>query len=545
MRGADILVKMLIDHGVTHIFGVPGDTSMAFHDAIGVVEVPSGGGALYVVPGVSEANMSNIPLLCLASEITMSSEEMCALTDCNQEALFASASKWNTKVRLSSKLPQMIRKAIRTATSGTPGATVLSLPENLLRDAFDGKESDVYGCEQDGRWQQLQNMPTIERAQEIYDVIRKAKKPVILAGGGVHLANAYQELEELAKGLNVPVVTSIDGKGSVAETEYYSLGVVGANGGSAPANEVVMQADMILVLGCKMDKVTTMGEKLIPSDAVIVQVDVDEMILANVLRVKYPVMCDIKGFLQQLNAVHSHSELPPQHNKDWMAFVEKQRKAKEAFIQKDYSRTAPYGVVSAKIFECLEKITDEKTVFCGDAGTPTPYISSYLKQKVAGKNTVIPRAHGALGYAIGASIGAQVARPDHKVICMVGDSSFGMAMGELETAKRVGLPIVFINFQNNCYGWIKTIQRLYYEENYFGVDFSPIDAVKIAEGFGIKGKNITCNQEIETVLKWALELGEPVMINVITEKHENFIPPVYQWEKDAAVTFTDREKLVY
>jgi acetolactate synthase-1/2/3 large subunit len=165
MRGADVIVKLLIKHGVEHIFGVPGDTSMAFHDAllkesdkiqhilcrderhaayaadayarvtgkIGVVEVPSGGGALYVVPGISEANLSNIPLLCIASEISMDSDEMNALTDCNQEDLFAAVSKWNTKIRLSSKIPQMVRKAIRMSTSGVTGATVLSVPEaNLM-----------------------------------------------------------------------------------------------------------------------------------------------------------------------------------------------------------------------------------------------------------------------------------------------------------------------------------------------------------------------------------------------------------------------------
>lgn len=576
MRGADVLVKLLIDHGVTHIFGVPGDTSMAFHDAlrlnkdkithvlcrderhasyaadaysrltgkIGVVEVPSGGGALYVVPGVSEANGSNIPLLCIASEITMTSDEMNALTDCNQVDLFASSSKWNTKIQLSQKIPQMVRKAIRTATSGVPGACVLTFPENILREPFTGKESDIYGNIKDGRWQEIPAVATMDCAEDVYKLISNAKKPVILAGGGCHHAKAYEQLDKFAREYSIPVVSSIDGKGSVAETEYYSVGVVGANGALEPANEVVMNSDFILILGSKLDKVTTMGEKLIPEDAVIVQVDINEFTLANVLKVQYPVLCDINGFLQQMNNINKNPEAFAEKHKEWMDFIKVQREKKMEIIAEDYSRTSS-AVVSAKIFECLEKITDENAVFCGDAGTPTPYISSYLLQKKAGKQAIIPRAHGALGYALGSSIGAQVARPDAKVICMVGDASFAMSLGELETAKRLQLPIIFINFQNNCYGWIKTIQKLYYEENYFGVDFSSIDAVKIAEGFGIKGKHIHNNDEIEEVLTWAVAQNEPIMINVLAQDQRDFIPPVYQWKKDAKLDSENREKLVY
>lgn len=575
MRGADVIVKLLELHGVTHIFGVPGDTSMAFHDAllresdkikhilcrderhaayaadayarvtgkIGVVEVPSGGGALYVIPGISEANLSNIPFLCIASEITMDSDEMNALTDCNQEDLFAAVSKWNTKIKLSSKIPQMVRKAIRMSTAGVTGATVLSVPEDLLRSEFNGKENDIYALDKTGKLGGLKNDAIDEAALKVVSMIEEAAKPIVLAGGGVHLSGAYEELEEFVKRYSVPVVSSIDGKGSVSELSEYALGTVGANGGSVEANTVMKEADLIIILGSKLDNVTTMGLKIINPEAKIIQVDISDEVLGNVLKVTYPVLCDIKMLLKKINAAENNFNFSEKFQ-EWREFSKNKRQEKIDRIQKEYQRESEY-VIAARVFDVLDRVADENAVFVGDAGTPTPYISAYLLQKKAGKHSIIPRAHGALGYALGASLGAQVGRPDARVFSMFGDGSFGMSMGDLETAKRLNLPIIFINFQNDCFGWIKTIQRLYYKEDYFGVDFGCINAVKIAEGMGIQGRHITKNSEIEEIINWALEQNAPVLLNVLVEPPTDYVPPVYQWEVDVELEPENRKKLVY
>ncbi len=157
----------------------------------------------------------------------------------------------------------------------------------------------------------------------------------------------------------------------------------------------------------------------------------------------------------------------------------------------------------------------------------------------------MPRAHGSLGYALPAAIGVKVAKPYSTVISMFGDGSFGMAVGDLETAKRIGLPIVFINFQNNSYGWIKTIQRLYYDERYFAVDFDRIDASRIAEGFGVASKRVDSNDEIEAAISWSLEQTKPVLLDVIIETPTDLVPPVVKWEKDKVLPAQERRKLTY
>jgi acetolactate synthase-1/2/3 large subunit len=127
----------------------------------------------------------------------------------------------------------------------------------------------------------------------------------------------------------------------------------------------------------------------------------------------------------------------------------------------------------------------------------------------------------------------------------MGDSSLGMALGDLETAKRLGLPIIFVNFENNCYGWIKTIQRLYFDEKYFAVDFCPVNTVAIALGFGLAAQNISTNAEIEGGIRWALSQDRPVLLNVLMEPPTSFVPPVLKWERDSKVPASQRKKLTY
>ena len=578
MRGADVLVEMLIRQGVKAVFGVPGDTSMAFHDAlrlrqkeirhilcrderhaayaadayarvsgrVGVVEVPSGGGALYVVPGLSEANCSNIPLVCLASEITMSSAETNALTDCNQMQLFAAVTKWNASVSSPEQIPHLMRKAFRQASGGAPGAAALTLPENVLRSEYTGGEANLFTLPQTRDYPAFRNQPLPQDIARIGELLKKAERPLVLFGGGIHLSGAYKEALDFVERYQLPVVTSVDGKGSIQEYHPLAMGTVGANGGSAQANEIGRRADLLFVVGSKMDNVTTFGRQLVSPEAAVIQADIAETSIGNNLPVTLPVMADARAVLAALTEAWDGTDYAVRHQawNDWAKekFAEKRRLIQEASGQDTAKVCIPY------FFEELRRLTGPDTIFTGEAGTPTPYLASYLRQKKAGRLTILPRAHGALGYAIGAALGAAVGRPDHQVISLFGDGSFGMSMGDLETARRCKLPILFIHLQNDCYGWIKTIQRLYYKCNYYGVDFTPIDGVKIAQGFYLPAKNIAANDQVAEGLEWALDQvkkGGPAFLNVEIQPIEEYVPPVCQWEKDIQLPEEQRKKLVY
>lgn len=578
MRGSDVIIEMLIAHGVEHVFGVPGDTSMHFHNSffhrkdrinhilchdernagymadayarvsgkVGVVETPSGGGALYVVPAVSEAYNSCIPMLCLSSDIGLVSVEQGSLTDIDQEALMKPITKWNQKIKIGSKIPYLFRKAFRMATGGVPGAVHLALPENILEDEVKFTDEELKGSGLTGSNSPFRYGPCDSDLTLVAEMFMNAKRPIILAGGGVHLSNAYEELAKVVETFHLPLATSINGKGAISELSKFSIGVVGANGGSMEGLEIVQKADFVLALGSKLNNVTTIGKTLFNDSCRIAQVDIGENLLDANIRTNVAIMSDIKAFLEKLLEIMKAKGLEdPSRFDTWNKFVCRKMQEKQARIQKDVEKVEDL-VTPAYFFNMLWNLTDEDTYFVADAGTPTPYLSSYFRQKKAGRHTVLPRAHGSLGYALPASLGVQVAKPGCKVIAMHGDASFCMAAGELETAVRCKLPIVFINFQNYAYGWIKTIQKLYFDETYFAVDFGKsFNTEKIAQGFGLKAKTIHSNTEVKDGLDWALNQDGPVMLNLMIEPPTKTIPPVLKWEKDAVKPADERIKLTY
>ena len=197
--------------------------------------------------------------------------------------------------------------------------------------------------------------------------------------------------------------------------------------------------------------------------------------------------------------------------------------AEQAF-QADTRPLKPQRIIAE-----LNRHLDESTIVISDAGTPTPYVTRYLK--LAGKNSrfIIPRAYGGLGYAIPAVVGAHFARPDARLIGLFGDGSLGMSAGELETISRLNIPAVLIHFNNSSFGWIKALQKLHCNKKYFSVDFNANEPVKVAQGFGIKAVSIETTAELHNALTAAFLSGNPIFLDIKSEPESEEIPPVYSW----------------
>lgn len=190
----------------------------------------------------------------------------------------------------------------------------------------------------------------------------------------------------------------------------------------------------------------------------------------------------------------------------------------------------------------MRELLDDETIIVADPGTPTPYLSAQYQIRAAGRTTVIPRAHGGLGYAIPGVVGAHYAAPRKRIIGVLGDGSFGMSVGELETISRLNLPIVLIQCSNGTYGWIKELQHLYHEQRYYSVDFTAVDYAAIARGFGLDGYQVTDPADLERVLRNALASGKPSFIDVVTEPQMTETPPVSLWESAVAAAVSRAER---
>jgi len=566
-KGAEAVVEMLQAYGVRHVFGVPGDTSMPLYEAFyqardtihhimtrdersasfmadvyarvsgrpGVCEAPSGAGATYLMPGLAEANGSSIPVVALTTDIPLGWEERNVLTELDQVALFRPVTKWCTVVKRADKIPEIMRKAFRIATTGRCGAVQITLPHDVLQG--DASSAATYAETACQTYPAYRTRPDPAAVVEAARLLLAAQRPVIVAGGGAVISRAWDEVTALAELLTAPVGTSINGQGSIAATHPLSLGVVGGNGARPYANRVVAEADLVLFVGCKTDSVTTNNWTVPAADGsvTIIHVDVDPGEIGNTYPTAVGLVGDAKLALADLLvALRAQAGGSLQPNRERLAEISSLADAWWA-SQAEKMRSSARPIKPQRVMQALREVLPPETIIVADAGTGTPFTSAFYPTP-AGRQVIIPRAYGGLGYALPGVVGAKLARPEAPVIGLMGDGSFGMAVGEMETIARLGLAVTLLQFNNGTFGWIKTLQHLFYQGHYFSVDFrAETDHAAIARGFGLHGVRVDDPADLEPALREALESDQAAFIDVITEPEVTEIPPVDKWLQAAGL----------
>ena len=551
------MVRLLAGHGVTHVFGLCGDTSLPLYDAfvrldheivhiltrdersaaymadgfarvtgrVGICEGPSGGGATYILPGVAEANESSVPLLAITSDVATTSRGRFALTELDQEALFRPVAKWNQNLPSGAALPRVVRRAFSEATGGRPGAVHVGLPYDVQLQPVD--ESELWtepGGDRAPRWRVAPDPQALERALAL---LADARAPLILCGGGVVISGAERELAELAQRLNAPVATSISGQGSIGEDHPLALGVVGSNGGTLATRAVVDEADLVLFVGCRAGSVTTeRWRHPRPDGRKFIHIDADPGVIGANYRADAPLVGDACLTLAALV-----DRLPANPSaKRWDAADRVARAKREKFelfqavASSDATPVRPERIIA----ELQDALPPEAVLVC-DPGTPCPYVSAYYEFRRSGRHFVSNRAHGALGYALSAAVGALFGRPGVPVLAIMGDGSFGFTAGELETVVRLSTPITMLVLSNQSYGWIKAGQRAGYASRYFSVDFSETDHAAIARAYGIPSWRVDDAAELGPTLRKALGSAGPALIDIVTQPLHEAAAPVSEW----------------
>ncbi len=563
MNTAQVLVELLKEYRVEHIFGVPGDTTMALYDALyaargeithimardersaafmadayarltnkpGITEAPSGGGATYVIPGVAEAHGSSVPMVVFTSDVPITEEGKGTLTAIDQQRLLQAATKWGAVVKRPQMLPDIIRRAFRVATSGRGGAVHVVLPEDVLMEEVPSPA--IYAEPTCRCYPSYRTQAPGTSLEGMLDALLAAQRPVIVAGGGAVLSGAWDEITRLAETLYIPVATTINGKGSICEMHAWSVGVIGGNGGRPYANQLLAEADCIFYLGTKVNSLVTLkGTIPAPEQSVtVLQLDVDPHELGNNVPTAIAACGDLKESLAALLEIAGRRAITAP-KRQWSAQTLAQRAA--AYWTEVTERSACNDIPMApqRLIDALWQYTPSDVVIVADPGTMTPFTAAQFRTKRPGRSIVIPRAHGGLGYALPATVGAAFARPHERIVGLVGDGSFGMSGTELATIASLHLPITIILFNNGSFGWIKMLQRLYYGSRYLSVDFSGnMDALGIAEAFGIRGVRISHPDQLIPAITDALASAEPVFIDVPTKSELEEVPPVHAWQE--------------
>lgn len=557
--GADAMVRMLQLNGVKHIFGLCGDTSLPFYDAmarldhgmdhiltrdersagymadayarvtgkVGVCEGPSGGGATYLLPGLVEANESSVAVLGITSDVSVGARGKFPLTELDQQALYKPLTKWNTTIDRVDQIPHAVRSAFRAMTTGRPGAAHICLPYDVQKHTLD--QAEAWAQPGHDRFPAYRSAPDPAAVAEAADLLVAARSPVLICGGGVVIAGASTALDALASLLNAPVCTSVSGQGSLADNHPLNVGVVGTNGGVDATRAVVAQADLVLFIGARAGSTTTEHWQMPSRQVTIVHLDVDAMTIGTNYRTDVALVGDALLGLQALHtAVQARMARRPADAADGAALAATARAAKQAFFA-PLAASLDRPIKPERVVDILNRLLPPRAIVVADPGTPCPYFTAYFNAPQSGRHFITNRAHGALGFAMSAGVGAAIGQPDSVVVSVMGDGSFGFTCGELETIVRRNVPLKMIVFSNAVYGWIKASQKSGYDARYFSVDFNRTHHARVAEAFGVKSWQVDNPADLEAAIKAALMHDGPALVDVISQELQDTAVPVSQW----------------
>lgn len=549
LSGAEIIVECLKREGVKHIFGYPGGVVLNIFDLLydekdikliltrheqgavhaadgyaratgkpGVVLVTSGPGATNTVTGIATASMDSVPLVVMSGQVPT----MLIGNDAFQEAdivgITRPCTKYNYLVKDVRDLSRIISEAFHIATTGRPGPVLIDLPK------------DVTASKTDFVWPEKIDIrsykPTYEgnkwMINQAAHEIGKAKRPVIIAGGGVIISGASEELKELAEYTAIPVTMTLMGLGGFPGTHNLSLGMLGMHG-TYYANKAVQESDLLIAIGMRFDDRVTGKIEAFAPHAKIVHIDIDPTSIRKNVRVDIPIVGDVKNVLRVLNRVLKEEvkEQWAEVRKAWLRQIEAWKEERPLNYTKSDTVIKPQFVVE-KIYE----LTKGNAIIATEVGQNQMWAAQFYKFDRP-RTLLSSGGLGTMGYGFPAAIGAQLAFPDKLVIDIAGDGSIQMNIQELATAVLNKLPVKVAILNNNYLGMVRQWQELFYNErySYSHLDVVP-DFVAVAEAYGAVGLRATKPSEIEPVLKEAFKVKKPVFMDFIVDWKEKVFPMV-------------------
>jgi acetolactate synthase I/II/III large subunit len=547
-HGGALLAGLLAEHGVRHVFGVPGGQTLALYDAIldhqpalrhvlvrdersaayaadayaritgraGVCDATVGPGAAKLPSGLGEALGASVPVVALVSELPARLAphryRSAASQALDQAALLAAVTKWHTTVPDAATMPALVRQAFREATTGRPGPVALFLPQDVLDGPADGK-APLEGSARFGRFPAFRPAPDPDDVASAVAVLQAAKRPFLLAGGGVLHSGAGAEVTALAEALSAAVGTTLSGKGAIAEGHPLSVGVTGSMGTAAAAAALV-EADVVLLAGTKAGSGATFGWTLPHDGQAVVQLDVDPAELGRAFPLAAAVLADatlgLRGLLAALGEPGGPDRAPwrariAEHTGAWRAVRDAERAS-------DAVPIAPQRVLAE-----IEGVLGEEDILVCDASLASGWGGVYLEQRRAGRRVLCPRGQAGLGYALPAAIGVATAEPARRTVVLTGDGALGYAVGELATVAELGLPVTVVVLNNRSLGWIRWYRRIHFGRGWEDDDFADVTFAEVAKGYRLGGRRVTEPAELAKALRDSLELGRPALLDVVTE----------------------------
>lgn len=539
LTGAEIVVECLKEQGVDTVFGYPGGAILNIYDAlyqhqdeithiltsheqgashaadgyaratgrVGVCLATSGPGATNLVTGIATAYMDSVPVVAITCNVTNSLLGKDSFQEIDITGVTMPITKYNFIVKDVNRLATVIRRAFTIAQTGRPGPVLVDITKDVTAAPC---EYEKQVPEEIVRQSDTITEQDMDRAVEM---IRKASKPFIFVGGGAVLANASDELRAFAHKIQAPVADSLMGKGAFDGADELYTGMVGMHG-TKTSNFGITEADLLIVVGARFsDRVTGNASKF-AKNAKILQLDIDPAEINKNIKVDASIIGDVKVILRKLNA-----KLDPVNHDEWIAHIERMKDMYPLRYDKNLL-TGPF------IVQTINEVTGGDAVIVTEVGQHQMWAAQYYQYRQP-RTLLTSGGLGTMGYGLGAAIGAKMGCRDKTVINIAGDGCFRMNMNEIATATRYNIPVVEVIVNNHVLGMVRQWQTLFYGKRYSQTILNDsVDFVKIAEAMGARAYRVTQKEELEPVLREAISLNIPVVIDCQISCDDKVFPMV-------------------
>lgn len=539
LTGSQIIIECLKEQGVDTVFGYPGGAILNVYDElykhadeithiltsheqgashaadgfaratgkVGVCFATSGPGATNLVTGIATAYMDSVPMVAITCNVGVPLLGKDSFQEVDIAGITLPITKHNYIVKDVTKLASVIREAFKIAQTGRPGPVLVDVPKDVTAQKADYTYAAPVAVKP------LRDKITPEAIQTAVTLLKAAKKPFIFVGGGAVIADAHLELEEFVNKMHAPVTDTLMGKGAFDGTRPEYTGMIGMHG-TKTSNFGVMECDLLVTIGARFsDRVTGDTTRFAPH-AKVLQFDVDPAEINKNVRVDAHVIGDVKEILKAVNL-----NLDQQDHSSWMDHIYEMKKLYPLKYDQD-KLTGPF------VIETLYQVTQGDAIITTEVGQHQMWAAQYY-QYSRPHSYLTSGGLGTMGYGLGAAIGAKMGCKDKTVINVAGDGCFRMNMNEIATATRYNIPIVEVIINNHVLGMVRQWQNLYYGERYsYTVFDDQVDYVKVAEALGAKAYRVTRKEELEPVLREAIALNIPVVIDCQIERDDKVFPMV-------------------
>ncbi|HVH75655.1 MAG TPA: thiamine pyrophosphate-binding protein [Stellaceae bacterium] len=547
MNGGRALAEMLQLAQVGPMFGMGGFQLLPFYDALnrlglrhhlindercgafaaeayarvtgrpGVCDGTLGPGATNLVTGLVEALNGGLPVIAIAGDSNRAHSWKNMTQECRQAEILRPAVKELLRVELTSRVPELLRRAFAVATSGRPGPVLLDVPEDVCHGEHDFAAEDFFIDPATLAIPARRIRPDRAEITRAAALLAKAKRPLILSGGGVHLSGAHTALLAFAEAQAIPVAHTMTGKGGIPCVHQLSAGLFGRY--SRIANELIAAADCLLVVGCKLGEIATKRYALLPHGTPLIHLDVLAEEIGRTHAAEVALWGDAKAGIEDLaDALAGDAKSLRAARADYLAEIpQRMRRWREEAAPRLDSNAKP--VHMARLCTELNKTMPQDGILVADGGFAGHWTGLLYDTKTTGRSFIPDRGLASIGYGLPGGIGAALAAPERPVVSITGDGGFNMMLGELETARRAGVGLTIVVVNNAASGYVKALQHAMFRGRYQSSDLVEMDYAGIARAMGCAGIRVEEPDRLSAALKEGLaERSRPTVIDVVVTR---------------------------